>query len=133
MTEQEKINVFLSGTSFAVVGASQDRSKYGNKVLRSYLQNDRKVYPVNPKVKEVEGLTTYPDLVSLPERVHGVSIVTPPAITGSVVEQAAQSQIQYLWMQPGAESAAAVERAEALGINVIAGGACILVVQGYHE
>ena len=133
MTEQEKINVFLSGTSFAVVGASQDRRKYGNKVLRSYLQNDRKVYPVNPKVVEVEGLTTYPDLVSLPERVHGVSIVTPPAITESVVEQAARSHIQYLWMQPGAESAAAVERAEALGINVIAGGACILVVQGYHE
>jgi predicted CoA-binding protein len=49
------------------------------------------------------------------------------------VEQAATLGIGHVWMQPGAESAAAVERATALGLNVIAGGACILVVQGYHE
>ena len=54
MDEQEKIRRFLSGRSFAVVGASSDRSKYGNKVLRAYLQQGLKVVAVNPKESQVE-------------------------------------------------------------------------------
>jgi predicted CoA-binding protein len=124
---------FLAGDRFAVVGASTDRSKYGNKVLRSYLQNGRTVYPVNPKAAEVEGLKAYPDLRSLPESVHGISIITPPAITEQVVNEALALGIRHIWMQPGAESDAAVEAARAAGANVIPGDACVLVVQGYTE
>jgi len=133
MNDQASIDAFLAGKSFAVVGASRDRSKYGNKVLRVYLQNGRTVYPVNPNIDEVEGLPCYPDLASLPEPVHGVSIITPPKVTESVVEQAGQLGIGHLWMQPGAESETAIRRAEQLGINLIAGGPCALVVMGYRE
>lgn len=90
------IDAFLAGDSFAVVGASTDRNKYGNKVLRAYLQAGRRVFPVNPKLDEVEGQRCYPDLASLPEKVSGVSIVTPPAITERVVEQAAAAGIGHL-------------------------------------
>lgn len=128
-----KIQAFLDGDAFAVVGASQDRSKYGNKVLRVYQQNGLTVYPVNPKADEVEGLVCYTDLASLPEPVHGVSIITPPSVTEQVVEDAAAADIRHLWMQPGAESERAVERAEALGMNLIAGGPCILVALRYRE
>ena len=72
MTSQQQIEKFLAGSRFAVVGASQDRSKYGNKVLRVYQQNHRDVVPVNPKVDAVEGLQTYPDLLSIPGTVDGV-------------------------------------------------------------
>lgn len=128
-----KIQAFLDGSTFAVVGASRDRSKYGNKVLRAYQQNALTVYPVNPRAEEVEGLPAYPNLGSLPERVHGVSIVTPPSVTERVVEEAHEMGIRRLWMQPGAGSDSAVERAETLGMDVIAGGPCLLVTLGYRE
>jgi uncharacterized protein len=109
------------------------RKKYGNKVLRAYLQSQRAVYPVHPSAEEVEGLTAYRDLASLPETVHGLSIITPPQITQQVVAQAAQLGIRHIWMQPGAESDSAVELAQQAGINVIWGGPCILVVLRFRE
>jgi predicted CoA-binding protein len=133
MTEQEQIKQFLAGKRFAVVGASKDRAKYGNKVLRAYLQNHRDAIPVNPGADQIEGLTAYRDLASVPSDVDGVSIITPPAVTEKVVEQALQRGIKHIWMQPGAESAAAIESAENAGANVIAGGPCLLVALRYRE
>lgn len=129
----DAIEAFFAGNSFAVVGASGDRAKYGNKVLRSYLQAGRRVYAVNPKATEIEGLTAYPSLAALPERVHGVSIITPPAVTLGVVEEAARAGIRHLWMQPGAESDEAIRRAEALGLELIHSGPCVLVLQGFRD
>jgi predicted CoA-binding protein len=65
--------------------------------------------------------------------VHGVSIITPPPVTERVVEDAHSAGITRLWMQPGAESPRAIERCAELGIDVIAGGPCLLVVLGYRE
>jgi predicted CoA-binding protein len=132
-TNDRAVDRFLAGDSFAVVGASADREKYGNKVLRAYLQAGRRVFPVNPNAGEIEGQRSYPDLASLPEPVHGVSIVTPPAITEKVVEQAAAAGIRHVWMQPGAESPAAIRKAEALGLALIHSGPCALVAQGFRD
>jgi CoA binding domain len=63
------------------VGASTNREKYGNTVLRVYQQNRRDVVPVNPAGGEIEGLTAYADLASIPGTIDGVSIITPPKIT----------------------------------------------------
>ena len=133
MDLQECIDEFLNGAPHAVVGASQDRSKYGNKVLRAYLQNSRAVHPVNPTADEVEGLKAYPTLADLPEALHGISIITPPRVTETVVERAGELGIKNIWMQPGAESDSAIESAKRLGMNVIGGGPCLLVILGYHE
>jgi predicted CoA-binding protein len=133
MPLQDDIRAFLDGDTFAVVGASGDRAKYGNKVLRVYLQTGRTVYPVNPKEAEIEGLPCYPDLASLPRKVYGVSIVTPPTVTDQVLQQAAEAGIRYVWMQPGAESPNWAERAQQLGLIAIGGGPCILVTLRYHE
>jgi predicted CoA-binding protein len=133
MTEQERIDTFLAGKRFAVVGASANREKYGNKVLRVYQQNKLDVAPVNPAGGEIEGLTAYADLPSVPGTVDGVSIITPPKITEQVVAQALSLGIKNIWMQPGAESDTAIELAEQGGANVIAGGPCILVKLRYHE
>lgn len=130
---QSRIEAFLAGSPVAVVGASTDRSKYGNKVLRCYMQNGRAAYPVNPTMTEVEGLKAYPNLKSVPEKVHAISIITPPPVTERVIEEAGELGIAHVWMQPGAESGKAIRRAEELGMSVIAGGACVLVVLGYRE
>ena len=133
MDTQERIDKFLRGAPHAVVGASQDRSKYGNKILRAYQQNQRNVYPVNPNADEIEGLKAYSDLASLPENVHGISIITPPDVTENIVGQAGKLGIKNIWMQPGAESESAIRQAQELRMNVIAGGPCLLVVLGYRE
>ena len=132
-TLQEEIESFLAGNVFAVAGASSDRAKYGNKVLRCYQQAGRKVYAIHPREKEIEGAPTFAKLADLPERVHGLSIITPPPITERLVEEAALAGVKHIWMQPGAESAAAITRAKELGMNVIAGGPCLLVVLGFKE
>jgi predicted CoA-binding protein len=132
-SEAQRIENFLASGSFAVVGASTDRSKYGNKVLRCYQQHGRKVYPVNPRAPEVEGLRAYPSLAALPAPVPAISVITPPAATEQVVREAHAAGVKHVWMQPGAESDEAVRTAEALGMNVIAGGPCLLVVMGFKE
>ena len=130
----DPIQEFLAQKRFAVVGASADRAKYGNKVLRCYQQHGRSpLYPVNPRAIEIEGLPAFPNLSATPERARAVSIITPPAITEAVVEEAASLGIRYLWMQPGAESARALSLAERHGLECIAGGPCLLVVLGYRE
>ena len=129
----DRIQSFLASGPFAVVGASTDRSKYGNKVLRCYQQHGREVYPINPKAPEVEGLKAYPALAALPVKVPAISVITPPAATVQVVREAAAAGVKHIWMQPGAESPEAVKLAEDLGLNVIAGGPCLLVMMGYHE
>jgi predicted CoA-binding protein len=133
MDTDARIDVFLAGSPHAVVGASKDREKYGNKVLRAYLQHDMKVYAVNPRESEIEGVDCYADLGSLPEPVHGISVITPPAVTAEVIERAAAAGIKHVWMQPGSDSPEILERAEQLGLIAVGGGPCILVKLGYRE
>lgn len=127
------IDDFLASGPYAVVGASTNREKYGNKVLRAYLQSGRTAYPINPRADEIEGQKAYPDLDSLPETPRAISVITPPKITLEVVDAAADAGVQFVWMQPGAESPEAVRRAEERGLKVIADGSCLLVVVGYRE
>lgn len=129
----EQIQGFFSSPAYGVVGASSNREKYGNKVLRVYQQQRKKVYPINPKEKTIEGLTTLSSVQDLPGDVKSISIITPPPVTEKIVQEAIQKGIKNIWMQPGAESAAAIKACDAAGINVIAKGPCILVVLGFHE
>jgi len=133
MNDKDKTQAFLGAGPFAVVGASTDRNKYGNKVFRCYLQHGLKAYPVHPKASEVEGQPCFSSLRDLPEPVRAASVITPPPMTERVVEDAHASGVEFVWMQPGAESPAAVARAEELGMTVIAGGPCVLVALGFKD
>lgn len=133
MNVKELIDTFLKSQEFAVVGASADRHKYGNKVLRVYQQKGLRVIPVNPKEREIEGVPCVASVMDLPAAVKSISVITPPSVTEQVVELARQKGIENIWMQPGAESDAAVEACRRGGINVIADGSCILIELGYHD
>ncbi len=128
-----KIDQFLAMPAFAVAGASTNREKYGNKVVRAYLQNSRTVYPINPKAETVEGIRAYPDVASIPEGDFALSIVTPPAITHRVVKEALSRGVRLIWMQPGAENDEAMHAAETAGATLLHSGPCVLVALGYHE
>ena len=129
----QKIETFLAAKAFAVAGASTNRDKYGNKVLRCYLQNGKTVIPINPRASTIEGVETAASVLELPDGVDSLSIITPPAITFEVVEQAIDMGIHNIWMQPGAQNPEAIKLAEKNGVNVIADGSCVLVVMGYHD
>lgn len=127
------IERFLAAKAFAVGGASKDPQKFGNKVLRCYIQNAKKVYPINPNEKMIENVPCVSKIADLPPEVESLSIVTPPPITEKLVEQAITKGIKNIWMQPGAESELAIQNCKMHHINVIAGGPCILVTLGFKE
>ena len=128
-----RIEAFLASGPFGVAGASTNRAKYGNKVLRCFLQRGLEAHPINPRADEIEGRACVPDVLALPVGVGALSIITPPAITEQVVAQALARGLRQLWMQPGAESPAAIGRAQAAGASVIHGGPCLLVVLGFRQ
>jgi predicted CoA-binding protein len=130
---EAQINQFLSSVAFGVVGASSNRQKFGNRVLRCYLQNGKQALPVNLNGAEIEGIACVKSVEELPPEVKSVSMITPPAVTEQLVPLAIAHGIENIWMQPGAESPAAVALCRAKGINVIADGSCLLVVLGYHD
>ena len=133
MSIQEQIDKFLKAKVFGVVGASANRDKYGNKVLRCYLQHDLRAIPVNPKEPVIEGVPCVATVMDLPADVTSISVITPPHVTDEVVKMAISKGIENIWMQPGAESSAAIALCRENNINVIADGSCILVVIGYND
>jgi uncharacterized protein len=133
MVSDEQLDSFFASEAFGVIGASANRDKYGNKVLRVYLQHGRKAIPVNPREKEIEGIPCVASVEELPPNVKSISIITPPQVTEQMVDKAITAGIANIWMQPGAESPAAIEKCRKNNINVIADGSCILVVLGYRD
>jgi hypothetical protein len=111
---------------WAVVGASNDRNKFGNRIYRVMREAGYTVYPVNPSVDEVEGDRAYATLRELPERPDVADIVVPAQLGMQVAADAQEAGIPYFWLQPGAESPALIEHAESLGLQVIH-DACAMV------
>lgn len=110
----------------AIIGASEDRSKFGNQSVRAHHNQGYKVFPVNPKADEIEGLKVYASINDIPEgRLNRVSLYLPPAIGITVLEDIAKRGCDELWLNPGTESPEILERAEALELNVIQ--ACSIV------
>jgi predicted CoA-binding protein len=122
-----RIEQFLCGSRFAVIGASADPSKYGHLVFARYLARGLQAFAVNPRGGKILGHPTYPNLAALPEPVDAVSIITPPEVTERVIDEIIAAGIRNVWLQPGAESEAAIRKAEDAGVNLIHGGPCVLV------
>ena len=103
----------------AVIGASNNRNKFGNKAVRAFLQQGYTVYPVNPNEGEVEGLKTFKSVSDLPVRPQMVTVYVPPQILLKLLPGIAAKGCDELWLNPGAESDAVVAEAERLGLKVI--------------
>jgi hypothetical protein len=105
--------------SVAVIGASSNRQKYGNKAVRAYRQQGCTVFPVNPRESEIEGLRAYASILEVPVRPHLVSVYLPPQVLLQVLPDIAAKGCNELWLNPGTESDAVLAEAERLGLNVI--------------
>lgn len=105
----------------AVIGASRDRRKFGNKAVRAFLNQGHDVVPVNPQCagaqESIEGLTAYASLLDVPGRVDVATLYVWPEIGERVVDDVAARDIPELWVNPGAESDGLLSRARELGIE----------------
>src|SRR5690242_6525844 len=90
--------------SVAIIGASNDHHKFGNKAVRAFLQQGYTVYPVNPREDEVEGLTAYKSIRDVPGRPHMVSVYVPPPVLLKILPDIAAKGCDELWLNPGTES-----------------------------
>lgn len=109
----------------AVIGASSNRSKFGNKALRAFKDEGYTVVPVNPNEAEVEGLKTYPTVLDVPQHIDMATVYVPPDIGITLLPQFAKKGIPEIWMNPGAESDDLLAEARRLELNVIA--ACSII------
>jgi len=109
----------------AVIGASADRSKFGNKAVRAYARQGFTVFPVNPKEAEIEGLPAFKSISDVPERPNLISVYLPPPVLLKVLPAIAAKGCDEFWLNPGTESDEVLVEAERLGLNVIQ--ACSIV------
>jgi predicted CoA-binding protein len=114
----------------AIIGASSNRQKFGNRAVRAYQQQGYTVVPINPHETSVEGLKTYASVLDVPGPVDMASFYVPPEIGVLVIEEVAKKGITEVWLNPGAESDALLSRARALNIQPIV--ACSVVAIGQN-
>lgn len=109
-----------------VIGASADRSKFGNKSLRAYLRRGHEVFPVNPHEKRIEGLPVFAAIAAVPGPIDRALLYVPPAVgVGIMAEIAARGDVAEVWLNPGAESQEVLDAAARVGISPIQ--ACSIV------
>jgi predicted CoA-binding protein len=116
---EELIKEFINERVWAIVGATTDSTKYGHKIFHNLRGAGYIVYGVNLKGGEIDGQKLYPSLAELPEKPAVVDIVVPPKVTEEVVRQCAELGLTRVWMQPGAESDAAIQFCQENGIKVV--------------
>src|SRR6185295_18666038 len=114
----------------AVVGASSNRRKFGNRALRAYRQQGYTVVPINPHETEVEGVKAYGSVLEFPGTIDMASFYVPPDVGEQVIAEVAQKGIPEVWLNPGAESDELIARAKALKIPPIV--ACSIVAIGQN-
>jgi hypothetical protein len=124
----------MSRPAIAIIGASRHRHKFGNKAVRAYVLRGYDVYPIHPVAAQIEGRRAYPSVAALPvEALERVSVYVPPEVGLQVLGDVASKPVGELWLNPGAESAELIERARALGLNVVTGCSIAAIGLSPHD
>ena len=105
----------------AIIGASADRAKFGNRAVRAYLKRGWTVFPINKHEEQIEGLWVFKSIAEIPDKTDRISIYLPPEIGFNVLDEIASSKSPkaLVFFNPGSESAETIEKAKALGLNFI--------------
>src|SRR4051812_17949446 len=101
----------------AIIGASPDRHKFGNKALRAFRAQGFTVIPINPHADVVEGERAYASVLDYPGAIDEASVYVPPAIGLGVMDELKTKGVPVVWLNPGADGPAVVSRARALGLE----------------
>lgn len=115
--------------TFAVVGVSQDASKYGYEVFDALRRYGHRVVPINPKYAEIDGQTCYPSLTDLPEKPDAVVTAAPASVSVKIAETCARLGIPNFWMPPGTETESALEICQQNNVTAIHGFCPVFVLK----
>ena len=103
----------------AVIGASSNREKFGNKALRAFAQRGYTVIPINPSETEVEGLRAFRSVLDVPGAIDLATLYVPPPVGVRVMDDLAKKGIPEVWLNPGADDRSVVDKAQALGLKTV--------------
>jgi predicted CoA-binding protein len=114
--------------SVAVIGASRHRHTFGNKALRAFEHQGYRVIPIHPTESDIEGHRAYRSVLDVPGDIDMATVYVPAHAGVGVMEDLARKGVPEVWLNPGADGHSVVERARALGLNVIQ--ACSIISIG---
>ena len=126
MDTVDQIHAMLKLKVWAVIGATENKEKFGYKIFKLLKDAGYKVFPVNPGMESVLGEKCYPSLSALPVKPDAVNFVVPPKVGEPIIAECALLGIKNVWLQPGANGDNVVNAAQKAEINVIH-NSCILV------
>jgi hypothetical protein len=109
----------------AVIGASANPRKFGNRAVRAFLRQGYTVVPINPNESLVEGLQTYSSVLDVPESIDMATFYVPPDVGEKVMPEVAKKKIPEVWLNPGSESGALIRLARSLDVEPIV--ACSII------
>ncbi|EGD74591.1 hypothetical protein PTSG_05956 [Salpingoeca rosetta] len=140
MSKEAAVTAFLACERFIVVGASANRSKFGNKVLRALINKygTENVLPVNPKEEQVEGVRAFASVgdavATCNPSTTGACIITPPKVSAEAIKALGAAGVKHIWLQPGAEDAAAIAAGEQFELDAfLHSGPCVLATLGFSD
>ena len=113
----------------AVIGASNDRNRYGNMAVRAFRRAGYQVFPVNPTEPEIEGLKAYPSVKDIPDTLDTVTIYVRPSVLVELLPEIAQKGCKDLWLNPGTVSDTVLEEVKRLGLNALQGCSILAIGQ----
>ena len=112
----------------AVVGASRDRHKFGNKALRAFRDAGHTVIPINPHETEVEGVRAYASVLDVPGPIDMATVYVQPGTAKALLDEFERKRIPEIWLNPGADDDDVLAEARRRRLNVIA--ACSIMGAG---
>ena len=116
---QDLIKEFMEQKKFAIVGATDNPEKYGNHILKNLKKRGYEVYPINPRLKEIEGTQCYTSLADIPVTVDVVDFVVPPDVTNVLLKECKELGLNRIWLQPGSENESAIRFCRENNLKVV--------------
>ena len=121
------------GKVVAVIGASSDRRKFGNRAVRAFRRQGYTVVPINPNERQVEGLKTYPSVLDVPDAIDMATFYVPPDVGEKVMPEVARKKIAEVWLNPGSESEKLIRLARSLDVEPIVACSIVAIGQNPYE
>ncbi len=118
--------------TYAVVGATQNKEKFGYQIFKTLLNYDKIAYPVNPRYRDIDGIICYPSIAEIPDKPEVVVSVVPPQVTDKLIDECKAGGITIMWLQPGTYNDENLQKCNERGIEVVS-GACIMVKLRTHN
>lgn len=132
-SSKQSVDQIISQKTFAIVGVSRKKEKFGRSVFTEFKEKGLKVYPVNPNATEIDGQKCYASLKELPEKPDALILTIKPEETEKIVSEAAEAGIKNIWMQNGSESEEAINICNEKNINVVHNHCILMFMEPVHS